>query len=293
MSFPIRQFRAHSAAVARLVLAIALISAAAVAAVPAAAAAASATGHVVPGTLLGVAGTSTRNAWAVGTLPGGTLASGPGGTLIEHWNGTGWRVVPSPSPATGKDRSDVLEGVAAISRNDAWAVGYYTSGSSVANETTAALIVHWNGKRWSQVRCRCGSSLLGVPALSGIAAVSPSDIWAVGSGSARPLIMHWNGVRWAPQSLPGDADDELTAVSATSARNAWAVGMDLNNFTSLTAHWDGTKWQLVHNPNSGRFNPLHAVVATSERTAWAVGCASDADAMIEHWNGKQWKLVTP
>ena len=45
---------------------------------------------------------SPGNAWAVGTsFSGGVAATPDGPTLIEHWNGTSWSIVPSPNPATG------------------------------------------------------------------------------------------------------------------------------------------------------------------------------------------------
>ena len=61
-----------------------------------------------------VAATSARNAWAVGGGPR---------TMILHWNGTAWKRVPSP----GHAYSTFLISVAAISADDAWAVGYTSS----------------------------------------------------------------------------------------------------------------------------------------------------------------------
>jgi hypothetical protein len=66
---------------------------------------------------------SANDVWAVGFSPH------PSGTpqylrqtLIEHWNGSSWSVVPSPNPA-GKTYV-VLNGAAAISASDVWAVGH-------------------------------------------------------------------------------------------------------------------------------------------------------------------------
>jgi hypothetical protein len=64
-------------------------------------------------TLHGVAATSPASAWAVGS-------SGTSGrALIERWNGTAWKTVPSPSPAGAG-----LVSVAATSASNAWVVGY-------------------------------------------------------------------------------------------------------------------------------------------------------------------------
>src|SRR5258705_11710891 len=43
-----------------------------------------------------------------------------GSTLIEHWNGSQWSVVPSANPVS---TLNILYGVAAVATNDAWAVG--------------------------------------------------------------------------------------------------------------------------------------------------------------------------
>jgi hypothetical protein len=83
----------------------------------------------------GVAATSTRNAWAVGS-------NGLGKTLIMHWNGSAWTQVPSPN--FGGVNS--LAGVAAVSANNVWAVGQTGSLSS-----PKSLILRWNGKAWKRV----------------------------------------------------------------------------------------------------------------------------------------------
>ena len=56
----------------------------------------------------------------------------------DHWNGTSWKQVRSPSPGAG----DVLAAVAAISGADAWAVG--STGAGVGK----ILIARWNGTTW-------------------------------------------------------------------------------------------------------------------------------------------------
>jgi len=66
-------------------------------------------------------------------------------------------------------------------------------------------------------------------ALTGVAATSAHDAWAVGrsvTGTVHnTLILYWNGTKWArvPSPAPGSSSD-LLAVAATSASNAWAVG---------------------------------------------------------------------
>ena len=67
---------------------------------------------------------SSNDAWAVGFYP----ANRPAGdvpstvnvlTLVEHWNGTAWSIVPAPDAT----KSDNLNSVSGDSSNDVWAVG--------------------------------------------------------------------------------------------------------------------------------------------------------------------------
>lgn len=99
-----------------------------------------------PGTLgeyLGSVGaTSARDAWAVGEFANG---SGEDRTLILHWNGRKWAQIASPNPG-GPHSQDMLKGVFATSRSNAWAVGYYINGSETLSN---AVIAHWNGKKWA------------------------------------------------------------------------------------------------------------------------------------------------
>jgi hypothetical protein len=229
--------------------------------------------------LAGVAATSASNALAVGSYAIG--GAGTNRTLIEHWNGQRWAVQPSPN---GSSQRNDLTGVAATSASNAWAVGYYFSGSELQT-----LIEHWNGRRWAvQPSPNPGTS----NQFWGVAATSASNAWAVGSYSTptssedRALIEHWNGQRWTVQPSPGAND--LYGVAATAASNAWAVG------ASAIEHWNGRRWAAQPSP-SLRGVGLDAVAATSASNAWAVGSYSNPNSppyaprtLVEHWNGRRW-----
>jgi hypothetical protein len=66
---------------------------------------------------------------------------------LVHWNGTACKQVASPSPGASGTRN-VLQGVAAVSSSDAWAVGYY---QHVAPGSAYTLMERWNGTDWQQV----------------------------------------------------------------------------------------------------------------------------------------------
>jgi hypothetical protein len=57
--------------------------------------------------------------------------------------------------------------------------------------------VHWNGTAWKHVPSPPGD-------LSGVAATSAQNAWAVGIGeSGQAVILRWNGQLW--KQLPGPA----------------------------------------------------------------------------------------
>jgi hypothetical protein len=93
----------------------------------------------------------------------------PSGTLIEHYNGTRWRIVPSPAAGT-------------------------------------------------------------VPSLSGVAAVSASDVWAAGTAAGQTLTEQWNGSAWTTVTSPDPGpSDNLSSMSATPGSGiVWAAGASSN-----------------------------------------------------------------
>jgi hypothetical protein len=63
-----------------------------------------------------------------------------------------------------------------LSSTNAWAVGSYSNGT--AGHT---LIVHWNGSVWKVVASPNAGGSSYEKFLSGVAAISAHNIWAVGS----------------------------------------------------------------------------------------------------------------
>src|SRR5205085_4115018 len=172
-------------------------------------------------------------------------------TLIEHWNGSKWSVVKSPNVGTSDNQ---LDAVTVISASNIWAVGRYLN--NVEQDQT--LIEHWNGTKWSVVSSPNVGS--GSNVLFGVAAVSASNIWAVGvsiTDHDRTLIEHWNGTKWSVVKSPNVAseDNDLNGVAVVSASDIWAVGEHFRNgdpttSQTLTEHWNGSNWSIVKSPNN-------------------------------------------
>jgi hypothetical protein len=232
------------------------------------------------GSVAGISADSATDAWAVG-----------GSRLTLHWNGTSWSRVTPPKP---QGRSGLLA-VTAISPSDAWAVGQ-VAGSQP--DTGSAWILHWDGTTWAQVTSPMPSGADDAY-LDGVAAVSASDIWAVGSstnskGNFKPLALHWNGTSWAIVPTPALFLGSLNAVTAVSTSDVWAVGTyGTNPEKALVLRWNGTSWSQVATPPTGSFADLNGVSADSATDAWAVGWYGDPSKnLLLHWNGTSWSQVT-
>lgn len=148
-----------------------------------------------PGVLSAVAAISPTDVWAVGDAGGQALA--------EHWNGSGWTVVPTFAPGD----SSTLLGIDALASNDVWAVGAADRAGH-----PAGLIEHWDGSSWTRVPSTAPADLNDVD-FSG-----PTDGWAVGAG---PYLAHWDGTVWAPTPAPPIEGGEAHQVVAFAPNDVW------------------------------------------------------------------------
>jgi hypothetical protein len=230
--------------------------------------------------LWAAAASSPSDIWAVGQ------------TTI-HLDGTKWTAFNAPMILG--DNTSLLKGVADISPTEAWAVGYVNAG--LANP--GQIIEQWNGTQWSVYpgpTFNPGDQ----PELFGVTAVSPTDIWAVGSlltggtQALEALYEHWDGTAWTAKTGPFFGFYE--GVSADAANDIWAVGYAGNS--TFSAHYDGTSWHLVRTPNVGTGpNFLWGVAALAPTDVWAVGYSTASSkpppdqfqvptkTLIEHYDG--------
>ncbi len=231
---------------------------------------------------------ASNDAWAVGYY---LHAAGYAQTLVNHWNGNEWTLVPSPN-ITGV--VNTLSGVAAVAPDDVWAVGGYRT----AEDVRRTLIMHWNGTAWSIVNSPNHPSADNF--LTDVVAISSDDIWAVGwhtptGGRQVPHVMHWDGVTWSfqPIDMPPSkepVDGSLVSIAATGPDDIWAVGT-FGGYP-LVEHWDGTSWTRVNSPGSWFSNlRIMSVAASSPTDAWIAGyywSGQQYKTLVQHWNGIQW-----
>ncbi len=170
--------------------------------------------------LLGVEASPDRPVLAVGD--GNNCGCGPGTPLVERWNGHTWG-----EDSTSQQDSIDLSAVAALPTGRAWAVGQAGSGDGPTN----GVILEWNGSAWTSVPVPGLESQVG--GLSGVAATSRSNAWAVGwespvtvassnaagpgdTGTPEILILHWNGSAWTPQTTLGPATTPAASATTTT-----------------------------------------------------------------------------
>ena len=213
-------------------------------------------------------GRTASDAWAGGhNNPDGSETDR---ALMMHWDGTSWTPSSLPPAVTG-DNTDILS-VSADSATDAWAV---------AQVGDSPVLLHWNGSQWASST---------VPGIWSVTALSPTSAWGMGystlpGGFLQTLTEHWDGTSWnvVPSPNPGGAgrDNVLTAMTATSGSDVWAVGRYNGSLlVPFAMHWNGSSWTVVSLParesQAIDTDPLSASAAAPGQ-AWISG-ASGPDA---------------
>ncbi len=236
------------------------------------------------GALSGVSCTAPAACTAVGMSTNG---AGPpfGVTLAERWDGTRWRIEPTPAPSAVRSE---LSSVSCGSAAACTAVGSYTNGSGVQ----FVLAEGWNGSRWT---------IQPTPALAGdylssVSCVSATTCMAVGQSNGSVLAEAWNGTRWTIVPTPASVfvNAGLSGVSCTAATACTAVGYTGNRL--LAARWNGKTWaiQPTLNPAKTQASSFSSVSCSSVAACTAVG-SSNPDSggyltLAEGWNGKRWAI---
>jgi hypothetical protein len=210
-----------------------------------------------------------------------------------------WQRVRLPAGGLGS-----VTDVAVVSPTDAWAISDH--GYEVWNESH---VYRWTGLHWTEVPFPIEASPTGYWTLTAIEAVSPTEVWVVGTrlidpgvprAKSRAISARWNGSRWTLVRIGlrarGLSIDGLAVTPGT--RSLWAVGSVFRAWSGATQsplvlRWSGRRWHRVDSPTPGRSSQFSDVVAVG-RTAWAVGSidrkGEATHVLASRWTGGRWTV---
>lgn len=145
---------------------------------------------------------------------------------------SGFVIVASPNVGAQAE----LEGVAAVSAGNVWAVGQAADRN---------LTEHWTGSAWHKVAVPHPGSFSRLHAVS----AGGGAVWAVGESSVSSEVYRWTGSSWvAVGGLPSGSDSldvqSLDAVRVFSSTNVWVGGEDVGGSHELW-HWNGATWTHI------------------------------------------------
>lgn len=205
------------------------------------------------------------DAWAFGGT--NALAGGP---AVVHWNGRRWSASHLPAGLT----SDIAA-ASAPARDDVWAVSQL-----------GGYALRWNGTRWSVAKRWPGGGQL-----TGVTALSRTDVWVFGAGGFTGGVgtWHFNGHRWTEL---GGAASGIDTASALSATSIWAIGSAAAPDDSIV-HYNGSRWTRV-SASALKNAQFTSIAAVSGKDVWVVGeqAGGQLPARVARWTGKSWKKVT-
>ena len=169
-----------------------------------------------------------NHVWAVG-----------GAGALLFYDGTNWERQESGT-------IDNLTGVAAVSANRVWAVGYRTSPDS------DGIIRVYDGSSW-QTQYQDNIKLFGV------AAIDEDHAWVV-ADHGQVLTTGDGGTTWTIEDTGIDVD--LTCVFALDANHVWVGGA-----SGKIRFWNGTEWKPQNTYTTTTFS---AITAADIHHIWAV-----------------------
>jgi hypothetical protein len=195
------------------------------------------------GEFFDVAVIASDDVWAAGFEYTAPAEEDKSITLTEHWDGTAWTIVPSPSLFPNSKFFDA----SADATSDVWAMGL-------------GEIDRWDGRAWRVVTSAPPNSWTRF--FLDVAAFGPKDVWVGGysvAGDTQPAFIHWNGTGWKFSPSPTiHLWGQIFGVGGPSSDRLWAVGTDVDGL--LMERWDGVSWQQVpiaHEGTSGNPRGRH------------------------------------
>ena len=242
------------------------------------------------GLLLAVSASAPDNVWAVGGVfppHEQRLRAEHLLPLAERWDGRAWQRVPLPWAKPGMK----LDKVVALSPSDVW-----VASTGFFGQVTSIFVEHWDGTSWTSIRAPFGPHA----PIAGFTATTGGNAWAVGAythdGYTRTLAARWDGKRWGITPTPNPSTvSTLTAVTAVSPTDAWAIGLTGQQNIGFFLHWDGQRWtrQPASDPFTAQtINDGLAVSQAADGSVFAFGHTQGPQGTtIMRWQPPCWVPV--
>lgn len=244
------------------------------------------------GNFASVACPAAGDCWATADIESHGSNSGQ----IYHFEGQGWRRVPTPGRALS------LYGIACPTSSACWAVGATESNAG----TISTLVERLDGGSWTIEESPDAG---GFPesGLTAIACHSATDCWAAGDGqdfSQEPtagelLVLHYAGGSWSRVAAPSPEEEEQTGDGALLSCGSVDECVLLTNFGSHGGEtseqvgdlFDGHGWRALELPPGILFQALACPAAGD---CIAVGGPRFNEAMSAyHFDGSGWSAPEP
>jgi hypothetical protein len=151
----------------------------------------------------------------------------------------------------------------------------------VAALTTSSLL--GGGPSWQIVKQVSGGSFAEFTA---VVAIGANGGWAF-DGQSGATAWERNGSTWTQVPFPSKANEEVSAVAASSSSNVWAFTSTMTNSRAL--RWNGSTWSVT-----GSFGKaVGSAIVLGPSNVWAFGqpYAPFSQLGAWHYNGSSWSAV--
>jgi len=231
-----------------------------------------------PGDLHTIRALSANDIWA-----GGNVGEA---TLLMHWDGAMWSVVPSPN----RHGANRITAIAPIAANNVWALGQDDDGP---------LVLHWDGFIWTiepQSAFEPTHQLFAAAAVSG-------EAWAGGVVGTiyqgTTLLAHYSGPCLTPTTTPTH-----TATPTSRPRTPTNTPSPVTSTATPTLYPCGVMTGTVVSSANVVITGtaiMRDVAVVSHDDVWSVGYATVpsldipanyTEALIQHWDGTRWNVVS-
>ncbi len=200
-----------------------------------------------------------------------------------------WRSLNPTRDGTPPPPRPFLYSVHLLSPTVGWAVGGSCRVYVPITPPCSGFVLYWDGLDWREVLTPAG-----IGTLTSVYAVSPNDVWAVGTraiGLGVGTIIHWDGISWVSVTPPAGTGDLLSVYMLPGGTDGWAVGDGNPDNLRWSGSWPAGTWSPGPTADLSA-NILRSVNMLSPTSGWIVGDIVGGFGAIFRWDGAGWIATT-